>query len=85
MKRKYVVPEINIEHYELTQSIAACGIVIGFVNEECIIESGINDADLQAYAAMGYFKEGSCIMGEPMMEENDGICYNTSTNAIFNS
>ena len=42
MKKSYVAPKINIEHYELTTAIAACsGVKIGLNNASCVFKGGM--------------------------------------------
>ena len=84
MKRNYVTPVIAVEHYSLTQSIAACGIKINVLNTECVL----NDSDSSQYMInmaqyAGWFMD--CPTMAEGMDPTDGFCYNTSANATFAS
>lgn len=84
MKKKYEKPLIAVENYVLSQAIASCEIKIGFVNSTCVL----NDVDApdgcKSLAVIGYFT-GVCELQPIGMDPNDGICYHTSANAMFQS
>lgn len=84
MKRNYVTPVIVMESFSVTQSIAACGIKINVLDENCVL----NDSDSTQYMKdmahyAGWFME--CEQMATGMDPTDGFCYNTSANATFNS
>lgn len=86
MKKIYVAPAIAVEHYELTQAIAACATKIGFLNSECVK----NDADatnqMKELAWVEFFTEqGNCSVHAVGMDDYDKFCYHTNANAAFNS
>ena len=84
MKKTYTVPMIAVEHYELTQAIAACAVKIGATNSQCVIKDDDPDGYMKSLAGAGWFKsctEEYLIDGE----YEDGICYHTSANAAFAS
>lgn len=82
--KKYEKPLIAVENYVLSQAIASCEIKIGFVNSTCVL----NDVDApdgcKSLAGIGYFTE-VCEFQPEITDPNDGICYHTSANAMFQS
>ena len=84
MKKKYEKPLIAVENYVLSQAIASCETKIGFVNSACVL----NDVDApdgyKRLANIGCFT-GVCEWQPIGMDQNDGICYHTSANAMFQS
>lgn len=81
---QYEKPLMRIDRYELTQSIAACGIKIGYSDSQCVI----NDPDSpeeQIYMAYDNWFSTGCTFKPTAGEENDGVCYHTNANAMFNS
>ena len=82
--KKYEKPLIAVENYVLSQAIASCETKIGFVNSACVL----NDVDApdgyKRLANIGYFT-GVCVLQPIGMDPNDGICYHTSANAMFQS
>ena len=90
MKKKYVTPIIAVEHYELTQAIAACETKIGFLNSECVLNDSDATWDMKDYAIQGFFQSGAdgkpgCGTVAIGMDGFDKICYHTNTKAAFNS
>lgn len=99
MKMKYEKPAITVERYELTQTIAACGIKIGFVNGPCVTSDPHATEEMVYLAIQGYFTAGvgdfsGCAELIPVGEDENGMCYHTNatTNpnasgngAVFNS
>lgn len=86
MKRKYVVPVISIEHYELTQSIASCATKIGFKNSECVKNDPDAPAGMKDIAHEGYFISLACTEEWVENKNNyDIICYHTNAQAAFTS
>ena len=85
MKKKYVTPMIAVEHYELTQTIAACSIRIGFAGTECV-ESDPDSPPALKDVAQWYFTNSKDCFDVPSNDDMlDGICYHTSANAAFTS
>ena len=88
MKRNYVTPMIAVEHYDLTQSIAACGTKFNFLSKECVLKDDDATPQMMSYAYRGYFVEGHCdkywFELDPG-ETDNGFCYHTNANAAFNS
>lgn len=86
MKKTYVTPSICIEHYELTQSIAACETKIGLYDSQCIQDSSaVPDTTKSLAKEMGWFLSGYCQNSSIGTIPNDGICYHTSANTAFSS
>lgn len=85
MKLKYEKPLIAVEHYALSQAIAACSIQVGYNDNICMA----NDEDvppvMQDLAYAGVFGEGRCVPGMESLgcDEYDGVCYHTSVNLLF--
>lgn len=85
MKEKYVAPTISIEHYELTQSIAACATKIGAFDSACVSSSPNAPGEMKDLANAFYFSSGYCLNVATGTSGTDGICYHTSANAAFSS
>lgn len=85
MKKEYSAPVIAVEHYELTQAIAACETKIGFTNSECVIKDPDATKQMKNLAYAEYFVEGSCNEYPVGMDGKDSICYHTNANAAFSS
>ena len=85
MKKRYVTPIITVEHYELTQSIAACETKIGFLDSDCVKNDPDATNQMKDLAWVGFFTDGSCEVYPEGMDGSDSICYHTNTNATFNS
>lgn len=85
MKKRYVTPIITVEHYELTQSIAACETKIGFLDSNCVENDPDATDQMKDLAGVGFFTDGSCEVYPKGMDGWDSICYHTNTNAAFNS
>lgn len=87
MKKSYVAPMIAIEHYELTQAIAACsGMKIGFSDSACVMadDDPTNQFKSLAYEK-GYFSDGCSVAPEYGQELTDGYCYHTNASSAFTS
>ena len=88
MKKRYVSPTVEVEQFVLTQSIAACQqtITVNANDVMCVFLSDAPDA-VKDFVASGYLWDGfiGCqeIPKDPGWE--DGICYHTSINLLFNS
>ena len=87
MKMKYEKPMVAVDFYQLTQAIAGCYIKVNYTSSGCILESPNTTLDHKAYASIGYFVEGSCIIstvpGTTYDGANDGICYHTNANGVL--
>lgn len=87
MKRNYVTPVIAVEHYNLTQSIAACITKINIMTRDCVLNDSDATRGMQDLARdWGYFMDttgcGELAFG---MSDQDGTCYHTNANAAFTS
>lgn len=86
MKKRYVTPIITVEHYELTQSIAACKTKIGFLDSDCVKNDPDATNQMKDLAWSGFFTDfQSCVEYPKGWDEFDKICYHTNANAAFNS
>ena len=85
MKKTYMAPAIAIERYELTQSIAACSIKIGFLSSDCVKKDPDATDQMRDLAWTGFFTDNKCDLSAVGMDGNDGICYHTNANAAFRS
>lgn len=85
MKKKYTKPVIEIEHYELTQSIAACSTKINFLSSECVMKDPDSTDQMKDLAYSGFFTGGNCEVFAEGMDGFDKICYHTNANATFTS
>lgn len=84
MKKKYEKPLIAVENYVLSQAIASCETKIGFVNSACVFNDEDAPDGYRHLAGIGYFTE-ACELQPKITDQNDGICYHTSANAMFQS
>lgn len=79
MKMKYEKPAVAVERYDLTQTIAACGIKIGLQTSTCVKNDFDANNALREYAAGGGFVSfPGCIVFASSGDTFDGICYHTS-------
>lgn len=85
MKRNYVTPVIAVEHYNLTQSIAACERKIGWNNKQCVETDGDSTPEMKELSALSIYVECTIRFDDMGVDEYDGICYHTSANAAFTS
>lgn len=85
MKRNYVTPMIAVEHYNLTQSIAACVTQFNALDSACVLNDSDGAGDMWDWATEGWFAPGHCESEWTaiMDSNNDGICYHTSVNQAF--
>lgn len=92
MKLKYQKPLAAIEHFELSQSIAACSIKIAFANNACVRRDVDTPDEMRSiaynyemYFASGCDKAGGFdVIGEYIISK-DLLCYHTQTSATFTS
>lgn len=85
MKKAYVTPVVTIEHYELTQAIAACATKIGFLDSNCVKNDPDATRQMKDLAWSGFFTEGKCNISSIGMDTGDKICYHTNASAAFSS
>lgn len=87
MRKKYIVPLIAVEHYELTQSIAACTVKINATSNSCVLQDVDSTSDMRNLAKFGTFLKGAdgCDYYPEGTDKGDGICYHTSTTTAFTS
>lgn len=90
MKKEYQKPSVEAESFRLTQHIASCtGTKISSLSIACVMNDPDSKVVLQSLAAQGYFMDvqghGCFQMPVDNGTGDDGLCYFTSTNAVFNS
>lgn len=85
MKKTYQAPEMAVEFFAMTQSIASCDTKIGLLNSQCVIGDENSTDNMKDFAYMGWFLSGSCKESAENMDGYDGICYHTNANSAFNS
>lgn len=91
MKRRYEKPMLCIEHYALTQTIAACSGIKIKDGPGTGYEDVLNDPDatntMKTMARRGGFLTTSdgCRISLVGTTDTDGVCYHTNINAAFNS
>ena len=86
MKRNYVTPLIAVEHYNLTQSIAAYVVKINSMSSECVLNDSDSSWDMQDMAGFGFFVDlENCTRVATNMDFEDGTCYHTSVQKAFTS
>lgn len=82
--KKYVKPELFFESFELSQSIAACGIDVNHNDENVCTPT--TDPDFWSFT-INVFNEGNANCAQPA-EKLEGYCYTYGTNEagrLFNS
>lgn len=84
MKKAYQTPEMAVELFELTQSIASCDRKIGFTTSDCVINDASSTDQMKDLAQAGWFLSG-CLESAEGMDGYDSICYHTNANAAFSS
>ena len=87
MKLPYEKPMVLAEHYQLSQSISACAIRIGFSDNGCVRKDPDTPAEMRALAMNNWFSTGArgCLSSASNGMTSDGICYHTNANATFTS
>ena len=85
MKMKYEKPMVAVDLYQLTQSIAGCSISVGFINSGCFLESPNVPPQMKAFAANGWFVDGSCDVHTVAGTTYDGMCFHTQANGALTS
>ena len=87
MKKKYQKPFAAVEHYKLSQSIAACSIIVGLTNNSCVVASSNVPDQTRAFAMTwpAYFQGTSCDKDVASIQDNDSLCYHTQAAALFTS
>ena len=84
MKKKYEKPLIAVENSVLSQAIASCSTRIGFNSSACVFDDEDAPDGFRNLAHIGCFTE-VCKFQPEITDPNDGICYHTSANAMFQS
>lgn len=86
MKKQYEKPMLAVEYYQLSQSIAACVTRINFATSDCVKNDEDSTDKMKEFAWAGYFiSKPGCEQEATGMDQDDSICYHTSTNAAFTS
>ena len=86
MKKKYEKPLIAVENYVLTQTIADCGVKIGFADSDCVIDDNDTPRGFRDLASIGYFTASGCRFELSSNEDGyDKICYHTQAAMLFTS
>ncbi len=80
MKLPYEKPQVAVENYILSQTVAACNVKIGFSGRQCIID----DEDMLKYPTTLSFAYGGLFLTKPDCTDvatnadvYDGLCYHT--------
>ena len=84
MKMKYEKPQVAVEYYELSQSIAACITKIGLLNSECVLRDPDAPRRMKEMA-LNYWFTAACDLYATGTDQADGVCFHTSANAAFSS
>lgn len=86
MKMEYQKPMVAVEHYKLSQSIAACVIQINSLDNACVVDDDDTPPEMRSTAIYypEYFSTG-CIENAAYVQDNDSICYHTQVSAAFTS
>ena len=86
MKMEYQKPMVAVEHYKLSQSIAACSIKINSLDHACVVKDVDSPPEMRsiAYLYPEYFSV-DCTTNAAYIQNNDSICYHTQVSAAFTS
>ena len=85
MKKPYGPPKMAIERFALTQHLASCyGLKISLLDMDCVLNDPDAPPFMKDMAAFGVFMDG-CEAPPTGMDQEDGICYNTSVIMAFSS
>ncbi len=85
MKKPYGSPKIAIERFVLTQHLASCsGIKISLLDMDCVSKDPDAPPFMKDMAEFGVFMDG-CAAPPTGLDQEDGICYNTSVIMAFSS
>lgn len=86
MKMEYQKPMVAVEHYKLSQSIAACAIQINSLSNACVVKDKDSPPEMRsiAYLYSEYFSS-DCQTNAATIQGNDSICYHTQVSACFTS
>ncbi len=88
MKKKYIRPTVEVEHFVLTQVIAAChpSYIVHSLSSKCVEDSNNATDKMRDWAAAGLWIDTThCDWPAEGMPPEDGICYHTNMNAVFRS
>ena len=89
MKMKYEKPMVAVDLYTLTQSIAGCGISVGFMDNGCFLDSPNVPPEMKSFAAHGWFVDGHCdiaiVAGTTYDGIYDAMCFHTQANGALTS
>lgn len=85
MKKNYTSPCIELEDFQITQQITACGAMrIPLTDSDCVLVSKEATEEMKRLAIAGFFIDGCTIMAQNM-DSGDGTCINTNVNTAFTS
>ncbi len=86
MKMEYKKPMVAVEHYKLSQSIAACVIQINSLVNACVVRDEDTPPEMRsiAYVFPEYFSV-DCAINAAHIQDNDKICVHTQVSAAFTS
>ncbi len=90
MKKNYESPEIAVEFFQMTQTIATCAVKIGFADEDCVLNDSAATSEMKSLAMTGCFSSGigdndGCQSPPTGAGTENGVCYHTNVNMAFNS
>lgn len=83
---EYQKPIVAVEHYKLSQSIAACSIKINSLDNACVVYDNDTPNEMRsiAYLYPEYFST-PCQTNAATIQDNDSICYHTQVSSAFTS
>ena len=86
MKMEYKKPMVAVEHYKLSQSIAACSIQINALDNMCVVRDKDSPPEMRSMALLypEYFST-DCASNTAYIQGSDSICYHTQVSACFTS
>lgn len=85
MKMKYEKPMVAVDRYELSQSIAGCGIKVGSADSMCFLRDPDVPNAMKSFAYHGWFASQSCAYRVIAGNDYDGFCFHTQANSALNS
>ena len=85
MKKAYKKPLVAMESFGVTQMLTTCSLLIGFGDENCVLNDMHSTDNMKDLAYDGFFNAGDCDWYPDHLDFDDGVCYHTSVNLAFTS
>ncbi len=85
MKKPYKKPFLLMERFGVTQMLSNCSLLIGFQDENCVLDDENSTQAMWELALQGYFAAGACSWYPHNKGYEEGVCYHTNVNLAFSS